>query len=97
MRISAGAASRLQTLCSKGKLIYITLNIPAPCPPRSVVPANSRAWFGEFVSSQHAQFAFDQGCESSSYVAGMIGECFINYQASCASGNALQHFSEFVL
>ncbi len=65
--------SRLRTLCSKGKLIYITLNIPAPCPPRSVVPVNSRAWFGEFVSSQHARFAFGQGCDCPSYVNGHDG------------------------
>jgi hypothetical protein len=42
-----------EAFTEEGKLIYIKLNIPAPCPPRSVVPVNTRAWFLEFISSQH--------------------------------------------
>jgi len=53
---------------SEGKLIYIKLNIPMPCPPRGTVLVNARAWFGEIVSSQHARFAFSQGCDRTSYV-----------------------------
>ena len=51
--ISATNASPIEA-----KLAYIKLNIPAPCPPRSVVLVNPGAWFGEFVSTQHAEFAF---------------------------------------
>ena len=43
--INAGAASRLRTLREEGKLIYVTLNIPAPCPPRSVVPVHQERGF----------------------------------------------------
>ncbi len=73
MKIDAGAASRLPTLCSKGKLIYVTLNIPMPCPPRGTVPVNTRAWFREFVSPQRARFPFGQGCDCANYVEFIIG------------------------
>ena len=53
----------------EGKLAYIKLNTPMPCPPRGTVPDNTRAWFCEFISTQHAQFAFGQGCDCPSYVA----------------------------
>jgi RHS repeat-associated protein len=38
------------------------------CPPRGTVPVNTRAWFREFVSSQHTRFAFGNGCDHPSYV-----------------------------
>ena len=50
------------------KLAYIKLNIPTACPPRTAVPVNTKTWFREFVSSQHAQFAFGNGCDRPSYV-----------------------------
>ena len=34
-----------ELLYSEGKLIYVTLNIPAPCPPRSVVLVNQGQGF----------------------------------------------------
>jgi hypothetical protein len=48
----------------EGKLAYIRLNNPTPCPSRSAVPVNAGAWFSGPLSSQHARFAFGQGCDS---------------------------------
>jgi hypothetical protein len=42
---------------AEAKLGYITLNIPAPWPPRSVFPVNTGAQFGEHVLPQYAWFA----------------------------------------
>jgi hypothetical protein len=32
-------------------------------------PSQPRTWFGESLSTQHAGFAFGQGCDRSNYVA----------------------------
>jgi hypothetical protein len=50
----------------EAKVGYVKLNIPMPCPPRGTVPVNTGAWFCEFVSSQHARFAFGEGCDCAS-------------------------------
>jgi hypothetical protein len=60
---SATNASRVE-----GKLAYLTLNSQTPRPPRGAVPVNTRAWSYEFVSSQHARFAFGHGCDNPNYV-----------------------------
>ena len=69
IQIDAGAASRLRTLLNEAKLAYVELNIPAPCPPRGVVLVNQGRGLAKFVSPQHVQFAFSQGCDRPSYVA----------------------------
>ncbi len=56
---------RWDIFTAEAKLAYIKLNIQTPCPPRSAVPVNSRAWFRKCVSTQHARFAFDHGCDCS--------------------------------
>ena len=61
---------------NEGKIAYIKLNTPAACPPRTVVPVNTGARFGEFISSQRARFAFGEGCDSSSYVAEFPCRCW---------------------
>ena len=44
--LDAGAASRLMNpSCREGKFAYISLNTPAPCPPRGVVLVNQRRGF----------------------------------------------------
>ena len=56
MKFSASAASRLRTLREEGKLIYVTLNIPMPYPPRGTVPVNQgRGWD---LFAQHVRLAF---------------------------------------
>jgi hypothetical protein len=52
----------------EAKIGYVKLNIPMPCPPRGTVPVKTGAWFYELVSSQHARFAFGEGCDCASYV-----------------------------
>jgi hypothetical protein len=47
----------------EGKIAYVQQNTPTACPPRTAVPVNTRACFGESLSTQHARFAFDQGCD----------------------------------
>ena len=67
---------RLQNRCCVGfrdrqdacPTAWVRLNIPTSCPPRGAVPVNARARFHELVSSQHARFAFSQGCDWPSYV-----------------------------
>ena len=54
---------------SGAKIAYVTLNTQTPCPPRDAVPVNTRAWFRESISTQHARFAFGYGCDYPSYVA----------------------------
>jgi hypothetical protein len=49
---------------------YLKLNHQTPCPPRSTVPVNTRAWFREFVSPQHARFAFGNDGDHPGYVKG---------------------------
>jgi len=53
---------------NEAKIGYFSLNTPTACPPRTGFPVNTRAWFREPVSSQHARFAFGKGCECASYV-----------------------------
>ena len=53
----------------EAKLGYLKLNIPAACPPHTVFPVNTRARFCEFISSQHARFAFGEGCDHPGYVS----------------------------
>ena len=67
--LALGQLLGYEPFLNEGKLAYIQRNIETPCPPRSAVPVNSRAWFRECVSPQHARFAFGQGCDWPSYVA----------------------------
>jgi hypothetical protein len=53
-----GSFSATNPSRSEEKLAYVTLNTQTPCPPRSAVPVNTGAWLREFVSPQHARFAF---------------------------------------
>ena len=89
MNLSAGAASRLRTQRKEAKIAYIKLNIPTACPPRTAVPVNTRARFCESVSSQHAQFAFGQGCDHSSYVAANITFCVVRVNRLIYGGRML--------
>jgi len=72
MRLALAQLLDYEPFLFKGKLIYIALNIPMPCPPRGTVPVNSGAWIRESVSPQHARFAFGQGCDCASYVGGNL-------------------------
>jgi hypothetical protein len=70
-----------------GKIIYVLRNIPMPCPPRGTFPVNTRAWFRESVSPQHARFAFGQECDGPSYVAPVFSRSkrrlqFISFSSS---------------
>jgi hypothetical protein len=54
-------------LSNEEKLGYLKLNTQIPIPNRDY-PGQPSARFREFVSPQHAQFAFGKGCDCSSYV-----------------------------
>jgi YD repeat-containing protein len=58
-------STRLRT---KPKLSHVRLNIQTPSPPRTVVPVNTRTWFREFVSTQHARIVLGHGCDHPNYV-----------------------------
>lgn len=70
MILTLGQLLDCEPFNGEGKLIYIKLNTPMPCPPRGTVPVNAGAWFREPIASQHARFAFGQGCDCASYVRG---------------------------
>ncbi len=51
---------------SEGKLAYLKLNIPTPCPPPSAVLVYQERGISSFT--HRVQFAFSQGCDCASYV-----------------------------
>jgi hypothetical protein len=56
-----------ETFSKRREACLLQPNIQTAWPPRTAVPVNTAAWLREFLSPQHARFAFGNGCDYPSY------------------------------
>jgi hypothetical protein len=89
-RFGAGTASRQRTLLMRRKARLRHTEHPSTMPASECCPGQPRAWLRELVSSQHAQFAFCQGCDCLSYVDFRIGRQRLGCQSNPSAAHGRQ-------